>query len=445
MPDKRRVIIRPGEKSVEANKKFLFGKEYLRKEGLSPAVQDYRQRAWAAYERSGFPDQNSESWRRTNLRDFQPTLYQTISVPVGKDSKSILPEKELDGILGKLEVSENGSVINISDGFMESGIEFNTLPEAEQQKSHALDEIQGKTIDPARNIFTALAGSFAQYGALVNVPSDLTLDRPLVIQMKVEGQGKAFFSHNLIRIGPGSQAIVILETLGEPGIGGDCFHSGLVEILLDEGAKLTFVELQSLNMKSWNFGYTKVRLGKGANLDWVIGTTGGKFSKIFSEMELSGEGSAGKASGFYFSDHIQLIDHETLQDHLAPNTTSDLLFKGALKDESRSVWRGMIHVAPDAKKTDGYQANRNLILSDAARADSIPGLEILTDDVRCTHGATVGKIDPDQVFYLESRGIPKTEAEKLVVEGFFESVIARIPLVEIRERFKQFILHKMNG
>ena len=139
----------------------------------------------------------------------------------------------------------------------------------------------------------------------------------------------------------------------------------------------------------------------------------------------------------------QHLDHDTQQNHLAPNTTSDLLFKGALLDNSRSVWQGMIYVAPEAGKTDGYQANRNLVLSDRARADSIPGLEILTDDVRCTHGATVGKIDTEQIFYLESRGLPRVEAERLVVEGFFDPIMQRIPFEGVRTRFQEAIKEKM--
>jgi Fe-S cluster assembly protein SufD len=150
-------------------------------------------------------------------------------------------------------------------------------------------------------------------------------------------------------------------------------------------------------------------------------------------------------SGFFFTDHDQHLDHDTQQNHLAPNTTSDLLFKGALLGESRSVWQGMIYVAPGAMKTDGYQANRNLVLSSKARADSIPGLEILADDVRCTHGATVGKIDPDLVFYLRSRGIPKADAERLVVEGFFDPIMQRIPFEGVRERFQEAIQTKMKS
>jgi Fe-S cluster assembly protein SufD len=148
-------------------------------------------------------------------------------------------------------------------------------------------------------------------------------------------------------------------------------------------------------------------------------------------------------SGFYFTDNEQHLDHDTQQNHLAPNTTSDLLFKGALLDKSRSVWQGMIYVAPDATKTDGYQANRNLVLSRQARADSIPGLEILTDDVRCTHGATVGKIDQEQVFYLESRGMTREQAERLIVEGFFDPIMQRIPFEGVKSRFQDAIKEKM--
>ena len=148
-------------------------------------------------------------------------------------------------------------------------------------------------------------------------------------------------------------------------------------------------------------------------------------------------------SGFYFTEDGQHLDHDTQQNHFAPRTTSDLLFKGALKGKSRSVWQGMIYVAPDAQKTDGYQANRNLILDERARADSIPGLEILADDVRCTHGATVGKLEHEPMFYLKSRGIPEVEAQRLIVEGFFDPIMQRIPFEGVRERFQQAILNKM--
>jgi Fe-S cluster assembly protein SufD len=179
------------------------------------------------------------------------------------------------------------------------------------------------------------------------------------------------------------------------------------------------------------------------SIDWIFGAIGTRLTKNFSDLDLVGQGARGRMSGFYFTDGHQHLDHDTQQNHMAPHTTSDLLFKGALKGNSRSVWQGMIYVAPEAQQTDGYQANRNLILSSNARADSIPGLEILADDVRCSHGATVGKIDPDLVFYLRSRGIPMEDAERLVVEGFFEPIMDRIPFDGVKSRFRRAIESKM--
>jgi Fe-S cluster assembly protein SufD len=220
-------------------------------------------------------------------------------------------------------------------------------------------------------------------------------------------------------------------------------HAGIVEIQVLEGASMKFVELQSWGRHAWNFSHERARVERGGNLDWIFGAIGSRLTKNFSELDLAGEGAQGRMSGFYFTDGSQHLDHDTQQNHLAAHTTSDLLFKGALKGKSRSVWQGMIYVAPGAQKTDGYQANRNLVLSDGARADSIPGLEILADDVRCTHGATVGKLEQEPLFYLKSRGIPQAEAEKLVVEGFFDPIFQRIPFEGVRERFQQYIADKM--
>jgi Fe-S cluster assembly protein SufD len=222
-------------------------------------------------------------------------------------------------------------------------------------------------------------------------------------------------------------------------------HAGLVEIYVGAEANLRFVELQSWGEQVWNFSHERVHVDRNANLDWIFGALGSHLTKNFSELDLAGEGATGRMSGFYFTNGVQHLDHDTQQNHLAPHTTSDMLFKGALKDRSRSVWQGMIYVAPGAQKTDGYQANRNLVLSPHAHADSIPGLEILADDVRCTHGATVGKVDAEQVFYLRSRGIPVDDAERLIVEGFFDPIMQRIAFEGVRNRFQQSILEKMSS
>jgi Fe-S cluster assembly protein SufD len=261
------------------------------------------------------------------------------------------------------------------------------------------------------------------------------------------GAGLAHFSHLIIWLEEGAALTYVHESASPTETSSDeanqSLHGGIVEIYVGAGANLRFVELQSLGRNVWNFTHERARVQDDGNMDWIFGAIGSRLTKNFSDLDLVGEGSTGRMSGFYFTDGNQHLDHDTQQNHLAPHTTSDLLFKGALKGHSRSVWQGMIYVAPGAQRTDGYQANRNLVLSENARADSIPGLEILADDVRCTHGATVGKIDPDLVFYLRSRGIPMDEAERLVVEGFFDPIMQRIPFEGVRARFQQAIEAKM--
>ena len=289
-----------------------------------------------------------------------------------------------------------------------------------------------------------LAGALAQNGILLYVPKGVQVAQPL--HSILWGPGAfAYISHLLVLVDEGASVTYVHESASptEPGV--NTLHAGIVEIKIEQGANMKFVELQSWGKHVWNFSHERARLERDANLDWIFGAIGSHLTKNFTELDLAGQGSTGRMSGFYFTDGNQHLDHDTQQNHFAPNTTSDLLFKGALKGKSRSVWQGMIYVAPGAQKTDGYQANRNLVLSDQARADSIPGLEILADDVRCTHGATVGKLEEEPLFYLKSRGIPQKEAERLVVEGFFDPIMQRIPFEGVRERFQSAILQKMSG
>ena len=252
-------------------------------------------------------------------------------------------------------------------------------------------------------------------------------------------------SHILVYLEEDAEVTYVHEAASPTERGEQTLHAGIVEIHVGENAKLEFVELQSWGEHVWNLSHERAQLDRGATIDWIFGAIGSHLTKNFSELNLTGEGSTGRMSGFYFTDNDQHLDHDTQQNHLAKHTTSDLLFKGALTGESRSVWQGMIYVAPGADKTDGYQANRNLVLSPKARADSIPGLEILADDVRCTHGATVGKIDPALTFYLLSRGIPQNEAERLIVEGFFDPIMQRIPFEGVQQRFREAIHKKMES
>ncbi|MCC6956374.1 MAG: Fe-S cluster assembly protein SufD, partial [Anaerolineales bacterium] len=301
----------------------------------------------------------------------------------------------------------------------------------------------GKVVPPDEGKFSALVGALATDGVLVYIPRNVQLEQPLHSILWGPGINLAYLSHLLVYVEEGSQLTYVHEAASQTEAAGQAMHAGIVEIYVGPGANLRFVELQSWGEHVWNFSHERVHVDRDGQLDWIFGAIGSHLTKNFSEIDLIGRGSSGRMSGFYFTDGVQHLDHDTQQNHLAPNTTSDLLFKGALRDQSRSVWQGMIYVAPGAQHADGYQANRNLVLSREARADSIPGLEILADDVRCTHGATVGKIDADQVFYSRSRGIPYAEAERLIVEGFFEPIMQRIPFEGVRHRFQDAIEDKM--
>jgi Fe-S cluster assembly protein SufD len=296
-------------------------------------------------------------------------------------------------------------------------------------------------VPSAEGKFAALAEALADYGLFVYVPKGAQLALPLHSVAWLTGA--SHFGRVVIVVDDGASATVVHETASPAKADRARLHAATVEVRVGQDAHLTFVELQSLGRDVWNFTHERVRVGSGSKVDWIFVAQGTRLTKNFSEIDLDGQGATGKMSGYYFSDGEQHLDHDTQQNHNAPLTTSDLLFKGALKDRSRSVWQGMIYVAPGAQKTDGYQANRNLVLSKEARADSIPGLEIMADDVRCTHGATVGQLEQEHLFYLMARGLSRREAERLVVDGFFDPILQRIPFEGVRERLKRSIEAKM--
>jgi Fe-S cluster assembly protein SufD len=410
-------------------------------------IREYRQRAWEAYKRLPMPTTKDEPWRRTDIHTLQmakfllPDRSNLANLPPApKWLKKPLISKQHGG---QVILHPNHAEMSLDASLAEQGVIFTDLHTAEQNYPDKLANIIGQVVKPDEGRFAAMAAAFEQFGVFIFIPRGVQVDIPLHSVIWGPGEGLAYFSHIMVWLEPGASLTYVHEAASPNGSQEQTMHSGLVEIHISDNARLQFVELQSWGENVWNFSHERARVGRDAHLEWIFGALGSSLTKNFSEIDLVGEGAEGRMSGFYFTDGKQHLDHDTQQNHLAPHTTSDLLFKGALKDSSRSVWQGMIYVAPGAQKTDGYQANRNLVLSPQARADSIPGLEILADDVRCTHGATVGKVDPDSVFYLLSRGIPYSEAEHLIVEGFFDPIMQRIPFDGVRKRFQQAIVNKM--
>ena len=442
MEEKPRIVITRSRRPEPAAPAFAFTSAMLPADG---ALKDYRQHAWKVYSRLAMPSLTEEAWRRTDLRLLPAGTFRLPAAGAFRDlapvPADLLKPLTADRHGGQVILQPGGSRLSLDPELVRQHVLFTDLRTALLENPALVSRMAGELVRPEEGKFAALAAALAQDGVVLYVPKGVIVEQPLNSLLWGPGSGLAHVSHILVWVDEGASVTYVHEA-ASPDESQASLHAGIVEIKVSDGASLKFVELQSWGRHVWNFSHERLSAGRQAQVDWIFGAVGSHLTKNFSELDLVGDGASGRMSGFYFADGDQHLDHDTQQNHLARHTTSDLLFKGALKGRSRSVWQGMIYVAPGAQKTDGYQANRNLILSPQARADSIPGLEILADDVRCTHGATVGKLEQEPLFYLKSRGIPEPEAERLLVEGFFDPIMQRIPFEGVRARFQQAIHEK---
>jgi Fe-S cluster assembly protein SufD len=363
-----------------------------------------------------FPTTRDEAWRFTDLKGFDPDAFGH----AGGQTPAMPPAPMLDlAVSGMATVTEAGIEIERAP----EGVTFALLDE-HHEKLHKLVGWDEK--------FAAHNAALWQHGLLVVVPRDVVLDAPLYVRIANSVDGGSLFWRLLVIAEAGSRFSLIEEyASAHPAVAG--YSNAVVELFVEDGAKLEYVSLQNLSKETWHFASHHARVERDAELDWVTAGFGSKNGKTRIQNDLAGPGATSRVTGAYFADSSQHLDYDTFQEHMAPNTTSDFAFKGALRDEASTVWRGMIRVEKDAQKTNAYQENRNLLLSKSAHADSIPGLEILANDVRCTHGATLGQVDREQLFYLMSRGLSHAEAERVIVRGFFQDVLDRIELEPVRE------------
>ena len=440
-----KVIRKRSENKKSVSSGYEFPDSMIRYPENSKKISDIRAEALGFFKQANVPEKHEEAWRRTSLEHLDGKKF---IVQPSDGSEIRIPESIMDPMgsgeqAGQIILSQGYVKKDISDDLRKQGIIFTDLLDAEKNQPEIMEKIFSQIVKPNDGYFSALATAYAQTGILLYVPKNTHVETPLHSILWAEKENDAVISHVMVYLDENASATFVHEVTSPQDMEEEISHIGNVEIYVGNHANLKFVELQSWGNNVLNFTHERSSVDGDGELEWVFGAVGSKLTKNFTDVDLVGKGAIAKVSGFYFTNGTQHLDLDTQQNHLAENTTSDLLYKGALLDKSRSVWQGMVYVAPGAQKTDGYQANRNLVLDREARADAIPGLEILADDVRCSHGATVGQIDATQTFYLESRGIPKLEAAKLVVEGFFDDIMQRIPFEGIRQRFQDAIHEKM--
>jgi Fe-S cluster assembly protein SufD len=404
-------------------------------------LQELRTTAWQQFQQMAWPNRRDEEWMRTDIRLFNLSKYrwslvEEASVAVPPLAAGALPAARLGRdveLAGQVATLDGATVVSqMADSLRQQGVFLGSLQEALVSHEAIVKRHLFRTaFDGTADRFAALHQAMFSGGTLLYVPRGVTLPLPVHVQT-VLSNGGSDLSHLLVVLEEGATATLLYESCGTD-VDGDGLHVGAMELILGDRSNLSFVNLQDWGSKTWHFAHQKAVLAQDAQLQWTLGALGGKLAKVNQHVELRGRGAHCQVNGTMFTQDKQHLSYHTLQHHMAPNTTSDFLYKTALQDQSHTVWRGMIRVDKAAQRTDGYQRNDNLLLSNTCRADSIPGLEIEADDVRCTHGSTSGRVDEEQVFYCLNRGFTRQEAVRAIVTGFFQQIFDRIELESVRE------------
>ena len=331
-----------------------------------------------------------------------------------------------------------------SDAALPEGVIVTTIGDAADEHGELLRRHLGSLIGPGDDVFVALNDAGFRAGAFVYVPRGVVLESPVSLRTVQARTGTLLNQRSLVVLEEGAQAEVWEQFLsGDSELDG--VFNVVTELIVGDAARLRYVCGQALSERSWIFGAQRAELGRDAALDWVALGFGSAHGHVRMETRLGGSGAEARVTGAYATHGRQHIDFDTTQEHAAPNTTSDLAFRGVLQGRSSAVWKGNIIVDPGAQKTDAFQESRNLLISKRAHADAIPGLEIQANDVRCTHAAAVAQVDPEQLFYLRSHGLGEEIAKRLVIEGFLSALVERFERGPVREVLAAALEQRLNA
>jgi Fe-S cluster assembly protein SufD len=402
-----------------------------------------RKEAFATYQLQLREPLDPEEYRRIELRTFRPEKYHLAEQVTEATAFSTLMRDRAEFAGAVTHLDGHCQSVQLSEELAAKGVLFGSLAELLVKHRDKLEPyFLTRAVDPERDRFSAWHAAFWTGGTVLFVPRNVEIQTPLYSLIALQQDTAADLSHTLVILEDGASATFLEETVSaSPESEG--LHVGAVELIVGSGARLRYVQLQNWNQKVRHFAHQSGRIGRDAMLQWTVGALGSRLAHIHQDVHLDGRGASAQVNGVTFATDKQQLSYYTQQTHHQPDTRSDLLYKEVCRDKSRVVWRGMIKVDPDAQKTDGYQRNDALMLSPDARADAIPGLEIEADDVRCTHGATAGRVDEEQVFYAMCRGLTRYEAMHMIVEGFFAQVYDRIPVELVRETLSQAVERKL--
>jgi Fe-S cluster assembly protein SufD len=416
----------------------LGGPDWLVERRLAAAEQ---------LDRVTWPTPAEEIWRYSRIDEldldrYRPPSPEEIGEPEGEPAPGGGPVAAEAGERAGLVVVRNGRVVHheLDDTIAAKGVQVRGLATCEAAD---VADLLGACSQASPDSFTVLHDAFLPGGAYVRVPAGVVVDKPIIVLHWSEGEGLATFPHTLVVAGESSE-VTVLDRFGSPDIGEvGHFVDAVVELLVGDNARVRYLSVQEHGPHTWQVALQRAHVGRDASLHSSAVALGGDYARLRSESRLDGDNAESDLMAVYFGDHTQMLDFRTLQDHDAPHTRSDLLFKGAVEDHAHSVYSGLIRLRPPARKANAAQTNRNLVLTEGAGAESIPNLEIEANDVHCSHASTVGPIDEDQLYYLESRGVRPADAERLIVLGFFDDVLERLPIPTLVRALRRTVVEKV--
>lgn len=388
-------------------------------------MRSRRSAAAEAFAAAELPSPQAEEWRYSRIADLNLESWRLVEPAA--DSPDPADHRPVDYSAAVVVSARNGVFENpvVPEELSDRGV-IVALASTLQDEVAALGSVTRSDAD----VFVTLNDGFNTDAVVVSVPRGVVVEQPIVIRHHVDAGGVAVFPRLIVRLGEGAQARVVDQiTSTEAAV----LSVPVTELEVAKAARLGYVHIQDLGLASTQIGNLVGRVDQDGDLQAALIGLGGSYARLRTDVDLVGKGSNGDLLAAYFGAGDQTLDFRTFQNHDAPNTTSNLLFKGALGGRSRSIYTGLIRVDKNARGTNAFQTNRNIKLSDEAWAESVPNLEIETNDVRCSHASTVGPVDPEQHFYLESRGVPPQVADRLIVGGFFDEVVRALPAAEVIE------------
>jgi Fe-S cluster assembly protein SufD len=399
-------------------------------------LRDLRAQALEEWRSLSIPSQQTEEWRYTDLESFDVEAFAPFAAgggPEAMNAHGVLRAAAVEGERSGFQVQRNSEVIStqLADGLAERGVIFSDLDLAAERHPDLVEKHLHQLVDTGRTTFTALHAAFRTGGTFLYVPPGVEIAAPLQTLTYVDTDGLAVFPRTLLIADEGSQ-VTFIDRYASPGL--RAFSDAIVEIFAGPASRVRYVTLQDYGDGVTHLAVHRMRLARDADVKALGVAFGGSLARTEVESVLAEDGASSELLGVYFGDGQQHIDHRSIQDHIGSRTSSDLLYKGAMRDQSNAIYTGTVIIEHGAHRCDAYQTNRNILLSDHAKAHSVPNLEILTNDpTRCGHAASVGPVSEDEIFYLQSRGIPADEATRLIVRGFFAEVLDRIDIAEVRD------------